>query len=109
MSLNAEEAKIAFPFMFDEKGNLHPGDKIPKYPHGLEIRLESIALKKMGLKSKDFELGQVMIIDAKIIIEKVVDEQVLGEDPEMVVKMQITDLAISEGVKKLEDHIYINS
>ncbi len=110
MQLTMDEARQLFPWHFDDKtGKAQKGAKIPKYPDGLQLMVESVALKKMGLTPKDFELGQKMIIDAKVIVEKIVDEQVLGDDPQMMVKLQITDLAISESEKSLADNLYINS
>ncbi len=104
MELSLEEAKKEFPFDFDEKGKPH--DKVRKFPHGLEIRLGNAALKKLGMKSSDFNLEGKLAVYALVTVERIRHEEVLGEDPEMSVELQITELSVSDPQGSLEDLMF---
>ena len=94
MKLTLEEAKLEDPWKFDDKGKLREGHKAAKFPDGLEISLGNVALKKLGLSAKDFKTSQKLTVEANVIVERVKDEQVLGDDPEMMVTLQITGMDI---------------
>lgn len=106
MALSLEEAKIESPWSFDDKGKLKEGSKPQKYPHGLEVRLDNIILKKLGLKVSDFKLDEDMSLYAKVKVESVRNEETLGNDPEVNITLQITELAIDAAETDLADKIY---
>lgn len=105
MQLTEEEAKKLFPWKFTD-GKLDEGERLPKYPDGLEIHLDTISLGKISMKAKDFKLGEKIALSALVVVEKIVDEQVLGDDPDMRVTLQITDLEIAGSQESLEDQIF---
>jgi hypothetical protein len=74
-------------------------DSGPKYPYGLEIRLEKEQLNKLGLEN--CEIGDIYIITASADVKSVSEnegETVDGEDNySKIVTLQITDMAIEEG------------
>ena len=94
MMMSLEEAKVESPFDFDEKGKPH--GTVPKFPNGIKLRLENISLKKLGMSPDDFHLGDLLTIEAHVEVVAVKNEHRLGEEPEMMVKLQITDLAVGE-------------
>lgn len=105
MQINEEEAKKIFPWKFTD-GKLDQGEKLPKFPDGLELHLESVSLAKLGMKAKDFKIEEKIAINAVAVVERVVDEEVLGDDPIMRVTLQITGLEIAGSQESLEDQIF---
>ena len=106
MKLSLEEAKQEDPWKFNEKGKLNPGEKAREYPHGLEIRLDSIALKKLGLSPKDFDVSDERSIAAEVRVTAVRNEERIAEEPEQSVTLQITMLGISDSEKPLEEMMF---
>ena len=106
MELSLEEAKVMAPWKFDEKGKLREGDKAPKYPDGLELRLDNTILKKLGMKVSDFKMGEDKALVANVRVEHVRSEETLGNDPEDSITLQITEMAVAEEESDLADKIY---
>ena len=106
MALTPEEAKEREPWKFDDKGQLRSGEKLSKFPDGLELRMDGTILKKLGMKIGDFHLGDAMTISANVTVEKVFHEEVLGDDPEIMVKLQVTGLALGDVEASLEDLVF---
>jgi hypothetical protein len=78
-----------------------PGeDKGPKYPYGLNIRLEEDSIAKLGLKEMP-EAGSVMLVMAKANVDEcsVRDTQ---EGKRRYICLQITDLSVAPGTPKKE-------
>lgn len=106
LELTPEEAKESFPFLFDKEGKPQEGTKIPKFPEGVELHLGNVVLKKLGMTSKDFKLGEEMTLSAVVKVEGSKLEESLGEEPRMLVKLQMTMLGIGVVDKPLEELIF---
>lgn len=70
-------------------------DDGPKYPYGLEISLDSDAIKALGLNIKDFDAGAVVQIQAKAQTTRVSDEDTQHGGKRLGLGFQITDIAIT--------------
>jgi len=72
-----------------------------KFSHGTLIRLDNISLKKLDMKSSDFNVeGEVMIM-AKAKVVEVEHTERIGDEARMSVELQITDMNIAESKKEL--------
>lgn len=72
----------------------------PKYPYGLNIRLEEESIAKLGLKEMP-EAGSVMLVMAKANVDEcsVRDTQ---DGKRRYICLQITDLSVSPATPKKE-------
>ena len=68
----------------------------PKYPYGLELRLDEEALAKLGMSAPP-AVGTVMTISAKVIVTSASQYQTLEGEPEASSCWQITDMEASTG------------
>lgn len=66
----------------------------PRYPYGLEVRLETESLKKLGYSAEDFGVGGKVQISAMCNVETVRSSDRMGGEPSESVTLQITDLSI---------------
>jgi hypothetical protein len=105
MKLTEEEAKKQSPWKY-EKGKLMKGEVADQYPHGLRVELDTRTLKKLGLKPKDFDIGDERSIAAQIKVTQIRDEQRVLEDPEQSVTLQITMLGIGDSELPLEEMLF---
>lgn len=85
MQQSAEEAK--------ESNNAGTGEDsdAPRYPYGLELRLDEEALAKLGITAPP-SVGTTMMITAKVIVTSASQHQTQGGDPEFSSCWQITDM-----------------
>ena len=68
--------------------------KGPRYPWGLTLRLESEALKKLGMSTGDFTVGEEMTLAATVEITGVEKSESEGAKRETV-SLQITALDLA--------------
>jgi hypothetical protein len=68
--------------------------KQPKYPWGLEIRLEDAAIKKLGLRLKDFDTDTVVHITARAETTRVSEDDTVSGGKTQSLSFQITDMGI---------------
>lgn len=74
-----------------------PGDDKengPKYPWGLEIRLDNGAVLKLGLTALP-EVGSTMLLQAQVVVTSVSSNQRQGNEVQNNVELQITDMELS--------------
>lgn len=67
----------------------------PKYPYGLEVRLDDESLTKLGIKELP-EVGMKLMLEAKVVVESVSQEDKATGKPRRHVGLQITDMSLSE-------------
>lgn len=72
----------------------------PRYPYGLEIRLDTETLKKLGINLDDYKLGETCVIEARAQITDKGEHQRLGGEERINLELQITDLAIGADKKE---------
>jgi hypothetical protein len=84
MQQSAEEAKEANTVTGES-------DDGPRYPYGLELRLDEEALGKLGITAPP-AVGTTMTITAKVIVTSASQHQTQGGDPEYSSCWQITDM-----------------
>lgn len=65
----------------------------PRYPYGLELRLDGDQLDKLAFEP---EVGTEVTIAAKGIVTAYRESQRQGRDPDCSAEIQITDLGVSE-------------
>ena len=73
--------------------------KSPKYPWGLEIRLEDDAIKKLGLKLKDFDTDTLVRIVAKAETTRVSEDDTRDGGKQRGLTFQITAMAVTRDGK----------
>lgn len=66
-----------------------------KYPHGLEVRLDDESLTKLGIKELP-EVGMKLMLEAKVVVESVSQEDKATGKPRRHVGLQITDMSLGE-------------
>jgi hypothetical protein len=90
----SETAEVA-PMDYDSK---------PRYPYGLEIRLEKEALDKLGINVDNMSIGSKCNIEAKAKVVNLSKNASEGRDSASA-SLQITDLAVHKvgSAKKLKD------
>lgn len=67
----------------------------PEYPYGLKIHLDNECLKRLALEELP-EIGEEMMLVAKVQVTDVHQSERQGEGPYMSVGLQITDMELSE-------------
>lgn len=76
----------------------------PKYPWGLEVRLDSESIKKLGLSIKDFDTDTIVQIQARAETTTVSETDTRHGGKDLSLTFQITDLALTregeDGFKK---------
>jgi hypothetical protein len=87
MELSKKEAKESSPEVFSSK------DSSPRYPYGLEIRLENDALEKLGIDLP--EVGTDVMIRAECCVTSVSSNESRGGKPRRTVTLQIERLAVN--------------
>lgn len=85
MQLTASEAK-------EYEGNFVETDA-PKYPWGLEIRLNENSLKKLDMAELP-AVGKVCVVSAKAVVTSASQRQEADGDTNRSVELQITDLEL---------------
>jgi len=73
----------------------HGSGKEPKFPWGLEIRLEDEVIKKLGLKLKDFDTDTMVHIVAKAETTRVSEDDTRDGGKQRSLSFQITDMALT--------------
>lgn len=64
------------------------------YPYGLQLRLDTAQLDKLGLKG--IMVGDECVIEAKGVVTMYREEATSGSKPECTAEIQITDLGVAE-------------
>ena len=73
-------------------------DEEPRYPWGLEIRLESDELEKLGLSPDTLpKIGQMIPLAAIARVTAIRLERMQGEDSEACLTLQIEQLELNTG------------
>lgn len=67
----------------------------PKYPWGLEVRLDGDAIKKLGLNIKDFDTDTIVQIQAKAETTSVSESDTQQVGKSVSLAFQITDMALT--------------
>lgn len=80
----------------------------PKYPYGLELRLDDKALEKMGI-TKPPEVGASMTITAKVVVTSASSYQTQGGEAEASSCWQITDMEVAGNKNTDAKTLYPNS
>lgn len=76
----------------------------PAYPYGLEIRLDTSALEKLGLADKLPKVGETLTLTASVDVTGASENERAGtEDRDCSITLQITDLALSAKLAKKGD------
>lgn len=75
----------------------------PKYPWGLNIRLDDDAMAKLGLST--LEVGSEVMIVAKAKCTSCSSREVQGGDSESSCELQITDMSVAAS-SSAEDALY---
>lgn len=75
----------------------------PRYPYGLEIRLDTDSLKKLGIDLDSYPLGAECTIEAKAIVTDKGEHQRLNGKERLNLELQVTELAIGEDKKAKKD------
>jgi hypothetical protein len=75
------------------------GSSKEEYPYGLCIRLGKEELKKLGITQPP-SVGSKMTITAAVYVKSTSAYEYAGEDKDMSVELQITDMEIGEAQDK---------
>lgn len=67
----------------------------PKYPFGLEVRLDDETLSKLGVEELP-KVGMKLILEARVVVESVSEAERTNRKPQRHVGLQITDMSLSE-------------
>ena len=68
--------------------------KAPKYPWGLEIRLDDEAIRKLSLKLKDFDTDTVVRVTARAETTRVSEDDTRDGGKTQSLAFQITDMSL---------------
>lgn len=92
MQQSAEEA--------NEKAIVEQGDATdaPRYPYGLELRLDEESLAKLGFQAPP-QVGTTFVIQAKVVVSSASAYQTQGGEAEYGSCWQITDLGVEQPSK----------
>lgn len=71
-------------------------DKGPRYPYGMELRLDTETLDKLGLDLSKFKVGESCSLEAKGIVIRISESQMQGGKDSRNLEIQITDIGIGE-------------
>jgi hypothetical protein len=98
MALSKEERKAEAPSVISKPEG-------PRYPYGLELRLDDEVLKKLGSSGLP-DVDDVVLIQAKAKVTSVSSSD-YGDGTHRNICLQVTDLAVEpEKKKKTEDVIW---
>jgi hypothetical protein len=86
MELSKKEAKESEPAIASKSAG-------PRYPYGLEIRLENDSLEKLGIELP--EVGSDVMIRAECCVVSVSSNERDGDKPTRLVTLQIERLAVN--------------
>ena len=75
----------------------------PEYPWGLEIRLESEALKKLEVDLKDYAIGDEVMVYAKCTVKELRQSERHGGGDSKTMELQITEMCMGEDGDMDED------
>ena len=67
----------------------------PAYPWGLRLELNDESMKKLGLEELP-EVGETMILHAKVVIDRVSQNDTKDGGKRQDMSLQITDMSLSE-------------
>jgi hypothetical protein len=86
----------------DAKAMTEPSTSMqrPAYPYGLSLSLDDEALKKLGVKVEDVEVGATMTLIAKVDVTAVSKNESEGQPARENVSLQITDLCLEDSGSK---------
>jgi len=87
-SSESEDLKTA-PMPQDDSGG-------PKYPWGLELRLETESLKKLGLKATDFKIGDKVPMTVLALVTSISSSQSQNGPPSECVCLIAADITIGD-------------
>jgi hypothetical protein len=91
LKLTPKEAKGDYP----ECGSIGSmKDKGPRYPYGMELRLDTETLDKLGIDLSDYKVGESCVIEAKATVTRLSESQQQGGKDRRDLELQITDIAI---------------
>jgi hypothetical protein len=90
LKLSASEAKV------DAGAPIGPKQNLPRYPYGMELRLDTEALDKLKIDLADYKVGETCMIEAKCLVTRMSESQSQGGKDRRDLKLQITDIAFSE-------------
>ena len=97
MQMTAEESK--------EYGAIPTESSAPKYPYGLQLRLNDDSLEKLGI-TKLPEVGQVMQVTALATVVSVSMNQQQEGEAENRAELQITDMEVTKATGDLAKKMY---
>lgn len=92
IKLSPKEAKGDY----DGPATLGSKDKGPRYPYGMELRLDTDTLDKLGLDLSKFKVGETCMVEANAIVTRISESQMQGGKDRRDLELQITDVGISE-------------
>lgn len=78
-----------------------PSNKAPKFPHGLRIHLDPESLKKLGVEGIP-KVEDKVKFEATAMVMSVDKHEVNGDESEISVSLQITDMYFIDKEKKEE-------
>lgn len=81
-------------------------DKMPAYPWGLTITLDTAVLEKLGLTEGLPEVGGSLKLEAKVDVVSCSENESMGGGKSCSCTLQITDLALGKGKVDAEDELY---
>jgi len=96
LAMSDDEAKEMSPMAVGEDESSEP-----KYPYGLCLCLDEATLKKLGIKNMP-EVGQVMMISAKVQVKSVGEYESMHGGARRNMDLQITDLEILPSKKEVD-------
>jgi hypothetical protein len=74
-----------------------------KYPYGLRLELNDETMKKLGLEKLP-EVGEVLELNAKVIVERVSQNETKDGGKRQDMSLQITDMELCECDEKDDDN-----
>jgi hypothetical protein len=93
----------------DEAMPVEANHDAPAYPYGLRLELNDESMKKLGLEELP-EVGETMMLTAKVVVERVSQNDTKDGGKRQDMSLQITDMEISEGKEKddtpMENKLY---
>ena len=88
-------------------GPEHGEEEKPKYPWGLELRLESEELGKLGITEANLpQVGTLMKLGAYARVTQVRVEQMQGEENEVCVSLQIEQMELGAEGGSIAERMY---
>ncbi len=78
-------------------------DDKPSYPYGLKVSLDGESFKKLNIKVP--QVGEKMMLHAMVYVSSVSIEDSKGDEKEVYVQLQITDMELEAGQKKTAEQV----